>query len=90
VTYTNNPATPAQCPRCGFRALLSSLQHQVVAGRPTALRVCGACLDEDNPQLLLGRLRVSDPQVVRDPSPPDEVDAGNLDTSFIIGRSLLA
>jgi hypothetical protein len=89
--YTQNPKTPAQCPRCGLRMLLGDLKRQVVAGRPTALRVCGDCLDEDQPQLLLGRLRTSDPQTVRNPSPPDEAEIGpgRLDITFQIGHSHL-
>jgi hypothetical protein len=82
---------PGQCPRCGFRYLLSELQPEVVAGKVTSLRVCPDCLDEDNPQLLLGRLRVSDPQTLRNPSPPLEQDLpylGNrLGVSFVLGSS---
>jgi hypothetical protein len=92
--YTQNPDTPAQCPRCGLRVLLSDLRRQVVAGRPTALRVCGDCLDEDSPQLRLGRLRFSDPQTVRNPSPERETDStpsgAILGISFVLGVSALA
>lgn len=85
---------PAQCPRCGFRCLLSELHPEVVAGKLTSLRVCPDCFDQDQPQLLLGRLRVSDPQTLRNPSPPNEVELpylGNrLGISFVLGQSHLA
>lgn len=84
---------PAQCPRCGFRCLLSELQSEVVAGKVTSLRVCPDCFDQDHPQLLLGRLRVSDPQTLRNPSPPNEVELpryGNrLSINFVLGSSAL-
>jgi hypothetical protein len=89
--FTSNPKTPGICGRCGFRVLLSELQRQVVAGRVTGLRVCGSCLDEDNPQYRVGRLRISDPQAVRDPAPPHEVDVtpsgALLGVNFVLGFS---
>jgi hypothetical protein len=74
MPFTLNPANPAMCRRCGWRVQLSELRKQVVAGRVTGLRVCCECFDEDSPQLKLGRLRVSDPQRVRDPAPPMEIE----------------
>lgn len=57
------------CDRCGFRYDLSDLQYQPVKARNTNLKVCPTCLDEDNPQLLLGVIPVQDPQALRDPRP---------------------
>ena len=57
------------CDRCGFRFHLNSLKFQVVKQEVTALKVCDECMDEDNPQLMLGMYPVSDPQAVRDARP---------------------
>jgi hypothetical protein len=74
MPFTLNPANPAMCRRCGWRVQLSELRKQVVAGQVTGLRVCRECFDQDNPQLKLSRLRVVDPQRVRDPKPPMEAE----------------
>jgi len=42
---------------------------QVNAGLNTGLMVCPDCDDEDNPQLLLGRIRFNDPEALRNPRP---------------------
>lgn len=57
------------CDRCGQTNKLSALRFQVVAQKPTGLRVCPGCLDVDHPQLMLGRVPVSDPQALKDPRP---------------------
>ena len=54
------------CDRCGFR--YDDLVDQVRAGQETGLMVCRECDDEDN-QLLLGRVRFDDPQALRNPRP---------------------
>jgi hypothetical protein len=57
------------CDRCGFRYDLGELQFQPIKARNTNLKVCPTCLDEDNPQLLLGMFPIQDPQALRDPRP---------------------
>lgn len=57
------------CDRCGFQYKLTELQIQVVNMRPTNLKVCPSCMDQDQPQLQLGRFPVSDPQALREPRP---------------------
>jgi hypothetical protein len=91
--FRQNAATPGICKRCGFRVRLSELRRQVVAGRVTSLRLCCECFDDDNPQLRLGWIRASDPQTVRKPSPPSEVERvtyGTLGYSFVLAHSALA
>jgi ribosomal protein L40E len=83
ATFSWNAATPGVCKRCGARVKLSELRQQVVAGRVTSLRVCCRCFDKDNPQLLLGRIRASDPQRVRDPRPPMELELDTPSGSFL-------
>jgi hypothetical protein len=49
--------------------------------RPNGLLVCSACLDVDNPQLQLGRLKVNDPQSLLDPRP----DTGRPGSTSLFG-----
>lgn len=58
-----------QCDRCGFHYRLNQLSQQIRDQRPTGLLVCDACNDVDQPQLQLGRIRVDDPQSLRNPRP---------------------
>lgn len=57
------------CARCGQRADLSKLKYQIIKQKITNLRVCAECLDEDQPQLMLGTFPIDDPQALRDPRP---------------------
>ncbi|MCG3773068.1 MAG: hypothetical protein JW384_04298 [Nitrosomonadaceae bacterium] len=57
------------CDRCGFRADLSDLHAQILDTRDTNLLVCDSCLDEDQPQLQVGRIPVNDPQALYNPRP---------------------
>lgn len=63
------------CDVCGFRYLLRELQYQVVAGHRTNVRACPTCNDPDHPQNFLPRLRVADPQVLKDPRPDPALEA---------------
>ena len=45
------------CDRCGFTYLLSQLKYQIENQRRNGLRVCPECLDEDQPQLQLGKIK---------------------------------
>ena len=62
------------CDRCGQTNKLSELRFQVVNQKPTGLRVCPACLDQDHPQLQLGKFPINDPTALRDPRP--DIDPG--------------
>lgn len=57
------------CDRTGFRYPLKDLVPQIENGRPNGLLVGRDVLDEDQPQLQLGRLKMDDPQALRDPRP---------------------
>ena len=70
------------CDRCGFRYDLHDLVDQVRAGQETGLMVCRECDDEDNPQLLLGRVRFDDPQALRNPRPDTAQTASRALSSF--------
>lgn len=57
------------CDRCNFRAKLSALRGETVAGVPNNLLVCSKCWDADHPQNWQGRYPVDDPQALRNPRP---------------------
>ncbi len=57
------------CDRCGFSFKLNELHTEFFDERPNGLLVCSECLDVDNPQLQLGRIKVDDPQSLLDPRP---------------------
>tara|TARA_R100000963_G_C4640761_1_gene104412 strand:- start:271 stop:615 length:345 start_codon:yes stop_codon:yes gene_type:complete len=57
------------CDRTGFRYPLKDLVPQIQNGRPNGLLVGRDVVDEDQPQLQLGKLRTLDPQALRNPRP---------------------
>ena len=57
------------CDRCGFRYPLHELKQEVINLNTTNLLVCPDCWDPDQPQNLLGRYHVDDPQALRNPRP---------------------
>jgi len=69
------------CDRCGFAFKLNQLRMEIYDQRPNGLLVCSACLDVDNPQLQLGRLKVNDPQSLLDPRP----DTGRPGSTSLFG-----
>lgn len=69
------------CDRCGFSFKLNQLHVEIYDERPNGLLVCSACLDVDNPQLQLGRLKVNDPQSLLDPRP----DTGRPGSTGLFG-----
>lgn len=59
------------CDRCGRRVKYGETKDQVFNQKRTGIYVCDECLDEDHPQLQLGRLRVDDPQSLKNPLTED-------------------
>ena len=57
------------CDNCGEQWKRHQLRNQVIAGRVTNLLHCPDCLDVDNPQLLLGKIKVFDPWAIHQPRP---------------------
>ena len=56
------------CDRTGFRYSLDQLVDEYQNGVKTGLRVGFDVVDPDHPQNFLGRVRVDDPQSLREPS----------------------
>jgi hypothetical protein len=67
--YASSRNALALCNRCGFPYPLRELHKEFYDQRPNGLKVCRDCLDVDQPQLQLGRIRVNDPQSLQDPRP---------------------
>tara|TARA_R100001015_G_C4616054_1_gene172126 strand:+ start:964 stop:1308 length:345 start_codon:yes stop_codon:yes gene_type:complete len=57
------------CDRTGFRYPLKDLVYEIQNGVRTGLRVGRDVVDPDQPQNFLGRVRIFDPQSLRDPRP---------------------
>ena len=57
------------CDRCGFRCDLGELKRQIYDQKDINLLVCDVCLDEDQPQLQVGRVPINDPQALLNPRP---------------------
>jgi hypothetical protein len=57
------------CDVTGFRYALRDLVPLIRDGRDTGFRVGFDVLDKDNPQYELGRMKMSDPQALRNPRP---------------------
>lgn len=59
----------AHCQRCDRRVPYRDLRPQVVNQVVTGLMVCDWCLDDDHPQLQVGRIVRTDPQALEHPRP---------------------
>jgi hypothetical protein len=69
LSYASGKYAFGYCDRTGFRYPKKDLVEQIVNQRPTGLLVGKDVVDEDQPQLQLGRVRVDDPQALRNPRP---------------------
>jgi hypothetical protein len=79
MTYAAGKKAFGYCDKTGFRYPLNELVWEVKDGRRTGMRVGRDVVDPDHPQNFLGRVRVVDPQSLRDPRP---------DTSLLASRAL--
>jgi hypothetical protein len=57
------------CDKTGFRYKLNELVNEVKNGIKTGLRVGKDVADQDHPQNFLGRIRINDPQSIRNARP---------------------
>ena len=63
------------CDRTGFRYPLKDLVWEYKDGKRTGMRIGKDMVDPDHPQNFLGRVRVVDPQSLRDPRPDTGLEA---------------
>jgi len=64
----------AICDRCGLRCLYTSLRKQTINKMVTNTKVCPDCLDKDSERWDLSRVRVNDPEALREPRPDNDDD----------------
>lgn len=64
----------AECDRCGRKIKYLDLKEEIVNEKKSGLLVCDECFDKDHPQLQLGRLKVFDPQALKNPRPSKDDD----------------
>jgi hypothetical protein len=57
------------CDRTGIRYKLSDLVYEYQNGVRTGFRIGRDVVDPDQPQNFLGRVKINDPQALRDPRP---------------------
>ena len=79
MTYAAGKKAFGYCDKTGFRYALTDLVWESRDGKRTGMRVGKDVVDPDHPQNFLGRVRVVDPQSLRDPRP---------DTSMTESRGL--
>lgn len=79
--YATGKKSVALCDRCGQKYPYTDLREQIENRRPNGLRVCRSCLDEDHPQLQLGRHKIQDPQALRFPR-PDRIEPASTIIAF--------
>lgn len=77
--YAKGSRAFGYCDRTGARYPLKDLVWEYQNGQRTGLRVGKDVVDPDHPQNFLGRVRVVDPQALRDPRP---------DTALAASRAL--
>ena len=74
MSYASGKYAFGYCDRTGFRYPKKDLVPQIVNQRPTGLLVGKDVVDEDQPQLQLGRVRVDDPEALRNPRPDQSME----------------
>lgn len=72
--YTSGKYAQRECDRCGRDIPYNEGKYEVYNEKKNGLIVCGECLDKDHPQLQLGRLKIFDPQTLKDPRPSRDDD----------------
>lgn len=78
--YAAGKRALAICDRCGRTCKYRELKYQIFNQQNQQIRVCPSCLDQDEPQLQVGRIPVNDPQALYQPR-PDTGISGNEDTN---------
>ena len=67
--YARGKYTLGNCDRCGLQYPINDLKFEVENGFQTKRRTCPECYDPDHPQNHIGRLKIYDPQAIRDARP---------------------
>lgn len=67
MSYATDKYSLGICDRTGFQYKLRNLVYQYKAGVNTGFRVGNDVLDKEQPQNFLGRVRINDPQALKNP-----------------------
>jgi len=82
LSYASGKYAFGFCDRTGFRYPKKDLVQQIVNQRPTGLLFGKDVVDQDQPQLQLGKVRVDDPQALRNPRPDQSLEESRQVFSF--------
>lgn len=74
MSYAGGKYAFGYCDKTGFRYPLKDLVWEYKDGHRTGFRVGKDVVDPDHPQNFLGRVRVVDPQSLRNPRPDTSID----------------
>ena len=69
MSYARGKYAYGYCDKTGFRYPLNELVWEFQDGQKTGFRVGYDVVDPDQPQNFLGRLKITDPQSLRNPRP---------------------
>lgn len=75
MAYAKGSKAYGYCDRSGFRYPLNELVYEYKDGVRTGFRIGSDIVDPDQPQNFLGRVKINDPQALRDPRPDRSHDS---------------
>ena len=74
MSYARGKYAYGYCDKTGFRYPLNELVWEYKDGQKTGFRVGRDVVDPDHPQNFLGRLKITDPQSLRNPRPDTSLE----------------
>lgn len=74
MSYARGKYAYGYCDKTGFRYPLNELVWEYKDGQKTGFRVGYDVVDPDHPQNFLGRLKITDPQSLRNPRPDTSLE----------------
>ena len=84
MSYASGKHSFGICDRTGLRYKIRNLVYEIENGRKNGLRVGKDIADKDHPQNKLGKVRIHDPQSLKDPRP--EAAEGSSNISGFLSR----
>lgn len=87
-TYARAKRAFGFCDKTGFRYPLKDLVYEIRNGIKTGFKVGRDVVDPDQPQNFLGRVRINDPQALRDPRPDRFIESVTFEYPALNGETL--
>lgn len=81
IPFASGKHAIAECDRCAVRMPYRKLKALTINLTKTSILVCDQCWEPDQPQLLVGRYPVVDPEALKDPRPDNSYFASGLNTN---------